>query len=151
MPHSEDGSLGGTLAPSVYADLVAYILSANGFPAGAVELTTAGAAGVRILPKGGAGELPSGSFVHVVGCLARGPDRTTWRLLRSSRPARVLEGETANSAAPLGESEFTLRFVVTPVDKLVGHRMSVRASLMGEGGVDGLNVTSIQSVGAICE
>ena len=34
MPHSEDGSLKGTLGARVYADIVAHILSTNQFPAG---------------------------------------------------------------------------------------------------------------------
>jgi hypothetical protein len=42
-------------------------------------------------------------------------------------------------------------FVLTPLDKFVGHRMSVRASLMGEGGAQGLNVTTIESVNATCQ
>jgi len=33
MPHSEDGSLKGTLGARVYADIVAHILSTNQFPA----------------------------------------------------------------------------------------------------------------------
>jgi hypothetical protein len=44
-----------------------------------------------------------------------------------------------------------LKFVLTPLAKLVGHRVSVRASLIGEGGADGLNVTSVESVSATCE
>jgi hypothetical protein len=40
--------------------------------------------------------------------------------------------------------------VLTSLDKFAGHRMSVRASLMGQGGVDGLNVTSVQSVSETC-
>jgi hypothetical protein len=42
-------------------------------------------------------------------------------------------------------------FVLTSLDKFVGHRMSVRASLMGEGGTQGLNVTTIESVNATCQ
>ena len=69
MPHSEDGSLKGTLGARVYADIVAHMLSTNQFPAGAAELTEASAGGVRIIKKDGSGELPSGSLAHVVGCL----------------------------------------------------------------------------------
>lgn len=149
MPHSEDGSLKGTLGSAVYADTVAHILRVNQFPAGSSELTLASAAGVDIVRKDGSRELPSGSFVHVVGCLVRGADRS-WQLHRGSDPVRVLEGEDVSTLGPLGDRQFTLRFVLTPLDKFVGHRMSVRASLMGEGGVDGLNVTSIRSVSDTC-
>jgi S-disulfanyl-L-cysteine oxidoreductase SoxD len=151
MPASEDGSLKGTLGASVYADIVAYILSRNDFPAGSSELSAASSAGVRIVKQGGSSELPAGSYVHVVGCLQpRGADKN-WRLSKASRPARVPDGTTADEKAPLGDREYALMFVMTPLDKLVGHRMSVRASLIGEGGAQGLNVTTIKSVSDTCE
>ena len=134
----------------MYADITAHILSRNELPSGGVELSAATASGVGINRKEGPGELPSGSFVHVAGCLARRADRT-WMLQRSSRPARVLDAQDVNAKAPLGDREYALKFVLTALDKFVGHRMSVRASLMGAGGVDGLNVTTIQSVSERCE
>jgi mono/diheme cytochrome c family protein len=151
MPHSEDGSLKGTLGASVYADIVAYILSRNDFPAGSSELSAASIAGVLIVKKGGSGELPAGSYVNVVGCLQpRGADKN-WRLSKGSRPARVPDGQSADDKAPLGDREYTLMFVMTSLDKFVGHRMSVRASLIGDGGAQGLNVTTIKSVSDTCE
>jgi hypothetical protein len=150
MPHSEDGSLKGTLSPAVYSDIVAHILKSNEFPAGATELTRASGAGVRIVKKGGSGELPAGSLAHVVGCLEKGTGRN-WKLLKGSRPARVVEGQAVDRATPLGDREYALMFVLTPLDKFVGHKMSVRASLMGEGGTQGLNVTTIESISAVCE
>jgi quinoprotein glucose dehydrogenase len=151
MPHSEDGSLRGTLGARVYADIIAYILSRNEFPAGTTELSDASSVGVRIVRKGGSADLPAGSYAHVVGCLApRGPDRN-WKLVRATRPARLLEGENPDVKTPLGDREYTLMFVMTSLDKYVGHRMSVRASLMGEGGAQGLNVTTISSVSSTCE
>jgi len=151
MPHSEDGSLKGTLGTSVYADIVAYILSRNEFPAGSSELSAASVTGVRIEKKSGAGELPANSFVHVVGCLGtRGPDKN-WKLVRGSRPARVPDGQEPDVNAPLGDREYTLMFVMTSLDKFAGHRMSVRASLIGEGGAQGLNVTTIKSVNETCQ
>jgi len=38
MPHSEDGSLKGTLGARVYADIVAHMLKANGYPEGTAAL-----------------------------------------------------------------------------------------------------------------
>jgi S-disulfanyl-L-cysteine oxidoreductase SoxD len=150
MPHSEDGSLKGTLGARVYADIVAHILSTNQFPAGSAELSESAGAGVRIIRKDGSGELPAGSLAHVVGCLEKGTGRN-WKLVKGSRPARVIEGQSIDRNAPLGDREFALMFVLTPLDKFVGHRMSVRASLMGEGGTQGLNVTTIESVSATCQ
>jgi hypothetical protein len=71
--------------------------------------------------------------------------------VKGSRPARVVEGLSIDRNAPLGDREFALMFVLTSLDKFVGHRMSVRASLMGEGGTEGLNVTTIESVSATCQ
>jgi mono/diheme cytochrome c family protein len=150
MPHSEDGSLKGTLGARVYADIVAHILNSNQFPAGTAELNDASITGVRIVRKDGSGELPAGSLAHVVGCLEKGTGRN-WKLVRGSRPARVVEGQAIDRNAPLGDREYTLMFVLTSLDKFVGHRMSVRASLMGEGGTEGLNVTTIESVDATCQ
>jgi len=151
MPHSEDGSLKGTLGAHVYADIAAHMLQANGFPAGGTELSAASSAGIQIVPKGGSSDLPSGSFAHVVGCLAaRGPDRN-WRLVRGSRPGRVMDGREPGVDAPLGDREYTLMFVLAPLDKFVGHRMSVRATLMGDGGAKGLNVSAITSINPVCE
>ena len=150
MPHSEDGSLKGTLGARVYADIVAYILSSNQFPAGASELAETSIGGVRIVKKDGSGELPAGSLAHVVGCLEKGTGRN-WTLVKGSRPTRVIEGQNVDRNAPLGDREFALMFVLTPLDKFVGHRMSVRASLMGEGGSQGLNVTTIESVSSTCQ
>lgn len=150
MPHSEDGSLKGTLGARVYADIVAHILNTNQFPAGSVELSDGASTGVRIVRKDGSGELPAGSLAHVVGCLEKGTGRN-WTLVKGSRPARVVEGQNVDRNAPLGDREYALMFVLTPLDKFVGHRMSVRASLMGEGGTQGLNVTTIESVSATCQ
>jgi quinoprotein glucose dehydrogenase len=150
MPHSEDGSLRGTLGSRVYADIVAHILNANQFPPGSSELTEASVGGVRIVRKDSSAELPAGSLAHVVGCLERGTGRN-WRLVKGSRPVRVMDGQSIDRDAPLGDREYALMFVLTPLDKFVGHRMSVRASLMGEGGSQGLNVTTVESVSAVCQ
>jgi mono/diheme cytochrome c family protein len=151
MPHSEDGALKGTLGDHVYADITAHILSRNGFPAGNAELNATSAVGVRIIRKEGPGVLPAGSFVQVVGCLAaRGADRN-WRLRQGSAPARIVSAQDGDVRAPLGSLEYVLKFVLTPLDKMVGHRVSVRAAIIGEGGADGLNVTSVESVSATCE
>jgi hypothetical protein len=150
MPHSEDGSLRGTLGAAVYADIVAHILNTNEFPGGTRELSEASSAGIRIVKKDGSGELPSGSLAHVVGCLERGTGRN-WKLVKGSRPVRVLDGQKPDAGVPLGDREYALLFVLTPLEKFVGHRMSVSASLMGEGGTQGLNVTTINSVSSTCQ
>jgi hypothetical protein len=150
MPYSEDGSLAGTLGLSTYIEIVAHILNTNGFPAGSNELSAASSVGVQITKKGGSTELPGNAFVHIVGCLAKGQG-TDWKLTNGSRPVRILDGRPPDERAPLGDSEYTLRFVSTALDRYVGHRMSVSAALVGDGGGDGLNVRRISSVNAACQ
>jgi hypothetical protein len=151
MPYSEDGSLAGTLSASTYVDIVAHMLERNGLPAGTQELTTASSVGVQIIKKDGPGELPASTLARVVGCLApRGADGS-WRLVRATRPDRATSGSTtAESSVPLGDREYQLKFVLMPLDKLVGHRLSVTGLLLGDGGVDGLNVNAVKSVAATC-
>jgi mono/diheme cytochrome c family protein len=136
MPFSEDGSLAGTLPASTYADLVAYILSRNDLPAGARELTRASSAGVPIIGKDGPGALPASTLARVFGCLApRGANRE-WSL---------------SSGTQLGSRQYALKFVLKSLDKFVGHRMVVTGLLLGDGGVDGLNVSTIDTVSETCK
>ena len=151
MPASEDGSLAGTLSPATYADIVAHILRANGFPAGARELSASAGAGVQIMRKDGPSELPASTLAHVVGCLAPRAADGSWRVVRASTPVRMTAGGAKPDVnASLGEREFALKFVLTPLTKFVGHRVSVTGLLLGAGGADGLNVSTIESVSPAC-
>lgn len=152
MPRSEDGSLVGTLSASTYEDLVAYILDKNEFPAGGRELTRATGAGVQIIRKDGPGELPASTLARVVGCLApRGANRE-WSLTNGTQPIRITETDTAaDTSVPLGTRQYALKFVLKPLDKYVGYRMVVAGLLLGDGGVDGLNVSSIEPVSETCK
>ena len=85
-----NGAAAGTLEASTYADLVAFILSHNEIPAGAAELTKDSAKGVQIIAKDGPGELPSGTLVYVVGCLAK-KDGGGWILNTATAPERPAE------------------------------------------------------------
>lgn len=149
MPFSDDGSLAGKLPRGVYVDIVAHILKSNGFPAGSQELTPEAAAGVAIVHKDGPRELPADALAHVVGCLER--NGSDWQLVKASRPARVLASGAVDTKRPLGDRTITLRFVLTPLQKFVGHRMSATGRLMEAGGAGGLNVTAISSIAPTCE
>ena len=149
MPFSDDGSLAGKLPRGVYVDIVAHILKSNGFPAGQQELTAESASGVPILHKDGSRDLPADALAHVVGCLVR--NGSDWQLVKASRPARVLASGTVDTKQPLGDRTITLRFVLTPLQKFVGHRMSATGRLMEDGGAGGLNVTTISSIAPACE
>lgn len=150
MPFSDDGSRAGTLPLTAYQDIVAHILRTNGFPAGSTEVSVESAVGVRIMAKDGPGELPASTLARVVGCLVRGTP-SGWRVVRGTAPVRV----TSSSPPPegdiaLGTREYTLMFVLTPLDKLAGSRVAVTGLLIGEGGADGVNVSTVTPVEGRC-
>jgi hypothetical protein len=151
MPFSEDGSLAGTLPPSTYVDIVAHILRVNQLPAGAQELTQASSAGVKIIAREGSGELPTSTLARVVGCLAPRAADGSWRVVKATRPERATAGTPKPAAdGPLGDREYALKFVLRPLAIMVGHRVAVTGLLIGEGGVDGLNVNTVESLASAC-
>jgi hypothetical protein len=142
---------GGSLSAGAYADLVAFILSRNALPPGASELTGDSAVGVRIIAKDGPGELPDGTLVRVVGCLAA-QEGGGWILNTATAPERANSiADTETGTGPLGTRSYRLMYVLTPLQSFVGHRMSVRGLLMGDGGRDGINVSTTQSLAASCQ
>jgi mono/diheme cytochrome c family protein len=141
---------GGSLSADTYADLVAYILNRNDLPAGPKELTKESANGVQIIAKDGPGQLPNGTLVRIVGCLS-GKEGSNWILKSATAPERPNPATDANdSSRPLGTQSFQLKFVLTSLDKYVGHRLRVRGLLIGEGGRDGINVSLTESVADAC-
>jgi S-disulfanyl-L-cysteine oxidoreductase SoxD len=143
---------GGTLSANNYADVVAFILSLNGLPAGSAELTRDSAAGVQIIAKDGPGELPNGTLVRVIGCVAR-KEGGGWILDRATAPVRTQPSDAVGAdeaTRPLGDRSYALMFLLTPLDRNVGHRMRVRGLLIGEGGKNGINVSTTQSLSESC-
>ena len=146
MPNGKPGSLN----ESTYADLVALILKSNSFPAGTTELARNTIAGVQIVPKDGSAELPADALARVVGCLARsGAD---WMVTSATTPERAERAAPASedAARPLGSRTIALKFVVTKLDALLGSRVAVSGLLIGAGGVDGINVTTVTRVAEKC-
>jgi mono/diheme cytochrome c family protein len=140
----------GTLSPTTYVELTALILSKNQFPAGSADLTPASAQGIEIVPKDGPTELPDKTFARVVGCLAKGGNG--WVINNGIAPERV-EGNTippGDATRALGDRSYPLLFVLTRLDKQIGHRVAVRGALMGEGGRGGINVTDVASIAPTC-
>ena len=141
---------GGSLPPATYDDLVALILKSNGFPAGAVEVSTAAVTGVQIVPKDGPGELPANVLARVVGCLTK--NGADWVLTRATVPERVEKSGVSpeDATRPLGTRSMTLKFVLTRLDGFVGQRLSVSGILLGAGGAEGINVTTVNRVAESC-
>lgn len=141
---------GGSLPASTYNDLVALVLKSNGFPAGAAEVSPDAVVGIQIVPKDGPGELPANVLARVVGCLAK--NGTDWVLTRATAPERIEKtgvGPT-DATRSLGDRSVTLKFVLTRLDPYVGQRMSVSGILIGAGGADGINVTTVNRVAESC-
>jgi len=141
---------GGSLSASTYNDLVALVLKSNGFPAGTAEVSPEAVADVQIIPREGAGELPANVLARVVGCLKK--DGSDWMLVNATDPQRTEKTGTtpADATRPLGNRSITLKFVLTRLDSYVGQRMSVSGMLIGAGGADGINVTTVNRVAEVC-
>jgi S-disulfanyl-L-cysteine oxidoreductase SoxD len=150
MPFSDDGSLAGTLPRQTYVDVVAHILSSNGFPSGAAELTPDTGVGVQIVRREGPTDLPAGVLAQVVGCLQRSGNE--WHVVKASRPARSGAFTTATAkTAALGDREFNLKFVLTSLDRYAGQKVMASGTLIGQGGADGLNTDTVTPVSPTCE
>jgi mono/diheme cytochrome c family protein len=147
MPNGQ----GGSLPAATYNDLVALILKSNGFPAGKTEVTPETVANVQIIPKDGSGELPSNTLVRVVGCLAP-KSGSDWTLTSATTPQRIEKtGPVPEDATrPLGDRTVTLKFVLNRLDTFVGQRMAVTGILIGAGGVNGINVATVNRVAEAC-
>ena len=146
MPNGTPGSL----TEATYRDIVALILKSNGFPAGTTELGGNTTASVQIIRKDGRTELPANALARVVGCLAKsGAD---WVVTSATTPERAERPATGEEDAtrPLGKGTMALKFVVTRLDALAGSRVAVSGLLIGEGGVDGINVTGVNRVAPKC-
>ncbi len=145
MPNGTPGSLDET----TYRDIVALMLKSNGFPAGSAELRRDNIANVQIVQKDGSTELPANALARVVGCLARsGAD---WVVTKATTPERAESAASGGDATrPLGSRTIPLKFVVTHLDPLAGSRVVVSGLLIGAGGADGINVTTVSRVAEKC-
>ena len=141
---------GGSLSASTYNDLVALILKSNNFPAGSAELAPDNVSNVQIVPKDGPGELPANVLARVVGCLAK--SGSDWVLTNATAPLRVDRAGVGpdDATRPLGNRTTALKFVLSRLDPFAGQRMSATGLLIGVGGADGLNVTSVNRVADGC-
>jgi mono/diheme cytochrome c family protein len=145
MPNGTPGSLDET----TYRDIVALMLKSNGFPAGTAELRRDTMANVQIVQKDGRTDLPSNALARVVGCLAR--SGTDWVVTKATTPERAERAPGGDDATrPLGNHTIPLKFVVTRLDPLAGSRVVVNGLLIGAGGADGINVTTVNRVAQKC-
>ncbi|PWU06068.1 MAG: hypothetical protein C5B51_13095 [Terriglobia bacterium] len=151
----------GKLSPSVYRDLLAYLLAANDYPAGPKELAEDAIEITQLVGKDGPKPLPTNALVLVSGCLAAGANNT-WNLTNAAEPARSREGDRTtpaelkrSSARPAG----TLTFRLQNLDDLgpgvkpeahKGQKVQAKGVLIRQSNNDRINVTSLEQVGAAC-
>lgn len=142
---------------SANADLVAFILDANHFPAGAADLAPeAGSLEKIVIVEKAGQEIPNFSLVRVVGCLTDAADHT-WILTRASEPVRTrnpgssTETELAGSrATALASHTFKLLSLYPSPDAHKGHRMEVKGFLIRAPNDERLNVSSMAVLGTAC-
>jgi len=139
-----------SLSESTYSDIVALMLKSNGFPAGTTELQREAVANVQIVQKDGRTELPSDALARVIGCLTR--NGAGWVVTKATTPERAENAASGGDYAtrPLGNRTIPLKFVVTHLDPLAGSRVVVNGLLIGDGGADGINVTTVNRVAEKC-
>jgi quinoprotein glucose dehydrogenase len=151
-------NFGTILDDSAKIDIVAYILQANGYPAGTRELAPVGdeLAAMQILKQGEQASVTNFSLVQTVGCLNKEADGS-WSLTRTAEPVATRDdkpGKEALSAAaakPLGTGRFLLLSAAPHGPSThVGHKMEARGLVYADATDPRLTLTSLQMVG-MCE
>jgi len=149
------------LGDAAYIDLLAFLLDANAFPAGAQELKPEATANIQVQGKNGPAPVPSFALVDVVGCLAGGP-HDTWMLTNGSEPVRTrspmkpIDSEIAAAKAkPLGNQTFQLLDVeyfsnAFHPEAHAGQKVNAKGFLIRTGSDVRINVTWVEMLAAEC-
>jgi mono/diheme cytochrome c family protein len=151
LPGGEPGSL----TEAQYADIVAYVLKSNDYPAGQKELTPAAMATTMLVGPDGPKPLPNNALAQTVGCLAGEGDN--WMVNRAQDATRTHDAfETTPEelkrldAKGLGSSTFKLR-LGTLMDNdpkfkpepLAGKKVLIKGALVRQTGNDRFTVVSL--------
>jgi hypothetical protein len=155
MPRAAAGSLGD----NVYLDIVAHVLTENGFPAGDKELTLEALGGLLMLPGRPKPPPPVGdfSYVEAVGCLAQGPG-STWLLKNATRPVSVVLSPNAAPKRPedaaaraLGDETFHLLDAMAYSPELhKGHKLYVRGLLIRLPSEQRMTISAFETLAPSC-
>jgi len=148
------------VSPATKADIIAYLLEANGFPAGTSDLPADPAVldGVQIVRKGAENSVPNFSLLRIVCCLEPASD-VRWALTRSTDPVPTKESSStpatlkAAESAPLGIGRFDL-VSVSPKHQVASHRgqkMEARGLLYRDTSYSEINLTSLTMVALSCD
>jgi mono/diheme cytochrome c family protein len=148
----------GRLGDAEYVDILAFILSANRFPAGKSVLDARELERIRIVGKDGPMPVPDFSLVTVVGCLGK-DEGNRWMLTQASEPVRTrnprepTEEETAADMVRKG-GDHTFHFLDTyefTAEFQAHHWMVAKGFLIRSPGNDRVNLTWLKGLRASCD
>jgi S-disulfanyl-L-cysteine oxidoreductase SoxD len=162
----------GRLNDSEYLEVLAYILKANGFPAGSQALKVGDLGTIQLVNANGPQPLPTNAAIQVVGCLKPGANNS-WELANASSYARTQDlnehnaertqdlnehnAEESKLAAgvPLGSRTLPLQnFEFLPgdvkVDAYTGHKVHLKGVLNRRNNVERINVTWFETLSSTC-
>jgi mono/diheme cytochrome c family protein len=114
MPPARGRGMGRILVSvPTYLDIMSFVFSQNGFPAGPKPLTEDGLDNIRLQYKDGPRPLPNGALIWASGCLA-GTD-AKWNITGASEPLRTRSTDTkdyqefhAAETSPVGSESYRL-------------------------------------------
>lgn len=147
----------GSLSEKLYLDILASVLRANDFPAGANELTLETLRSIQVEEKTGPQDVPAGALIDVVGCLTRSSDNA-WILTRATEPVRTRnpndsapEELRAWEVKPFGTHTFGLMDAATysPESKKA-HKVEAKGLIIRGPGGDRINLTALQMTDSKC-
>lgn len=150
---------GGSLSDAEYIQVTAYILQANGFPAGTAELKPETMNSIHIEEKDGPKPLPNNSMIQVVGCMMA--DGDDWTLTKVSSPSRT---RTPNAITPeelkaagnttLGSATYRLQNLMLlgsfNPESHKGHKMLAKGPLLRRSNGEAVSVTALDMVADSC-
>jgi S-disulfanyl-L-cysteine oxidoreductase SoxD len=143
------------LGDEASADVLAFLLSANGFPSGEEELIADAIEQIRMERSGGVEEVPNFALVQIVGCLTRSADG--WIVNAASAPVRTKDPDasagderTRAASLPRGQHAFRLLNAYPSPEKLDGHTVEAKGFLIRRP-ADSINVTSLGSLAPACD
>jgi S-disulfanyl-L-cysteine oxidoreductase SoxD len=156
MPASAPASL----TPDKYLNVLAYLLQANGLPAGKKPLGAGALASTLLVGPDGRRPLSSSAQVEVVGCMTLDSGNGFF-LTSAGEPARTLDMFSLSAEdlrvarnAPLGNLVFRLENLADVtgfnIDKAVGKKSEAKGVLVRQPKGDRINVTAIDVTGESC-
>jgi S-disulfanyl-L-cysteine oxidoreductase SoxD len=145
-----------SVSDEVKLDIVAYLLQANGFPAGSEELKTDAdrLEAIQIVKKGNTA-LPNFVLVQTTGCLTAGSTNKSWILTHATEPVAAKEDAPAAAAQPGSETFLLVSVSAFEPQAHQGETVAVKGLLYREAGgrepgENRLNLTSLQTIAPGC-